>query len=230
MALQLDIQPVWEERLQGREALGGGLGAAHGEQAVEPARGAAGERYDPLGRAGEMAQQHMGRVARFRIEPGAAAQIHQVHVAALALGQQHDGAAPQFALLVGAPAQARAIAEIHRELDAHDGLDAVLGELFGEFQRAKEIVGVRDGDRGLAIGGGEFAELGDGQRAFPQGEGGVHMQMHEADVSQHRTHGEPPRMGRHHAGSRPPGRARDEISTGDRRSITRRPHPSPPGR
>jgi hypothetical protein len=100
----------------GCEALGGGLGAAHGEQAVEPARGAAGECDDPIGGTGEVAQQHMGRVARLRIEPGAAAQIHQIHVAALALGQQHDGATAEFALLVRAPAKARAIAKIHRDI------------------------------------------------------------------------------------------------------------------
>ena len=230
MALQFDIQAVWEEVLKRSEPLRRRLGASHGEQTIQPARGAAGQRDDAIGGAGEMTQQHMRGVARFRVEPGAAAQIHQVHVTALALGEQHDRAATEFALFVGTSAKTRPIAEIDRELDAHDGLYAILGELFGEFQRAKEIVGVRDGDRGLAVGGGEFAELGDGQRPLPQGEGGVHMQMHEADVSRHRTHGEPPGMGRHHAGSRPPGRARDEISTGDRRHISRRPHPAPPGR
>ena len=53
------------------------------------------------------------------------------------------------------------VAEIERQRAADDRLDAVAGELLGEFQRAEHVVGVGQRQRRLAVGLGELGELAD---------------------------------------------------------------------
>ena len=55
-------------------------------------------------------------------------------------------------------------------------------ELVGEFQRAEHVVGVGQRERGLAVRLGELRQLADGQRAFQQRIGRVHVQVHETGV------------------------------------------------
>ena len=51
--------------------------------------------------------------------------------------------------------------------------------VFGEFERAEQIVGVGQRERRRTVGSGERGELLDGQRAFEQRIGRVHPKMHE---------------------------------------------------
>ena len=67
-----------------------------------------------------------------------------------------------------------------------DRLDALPGELLGEFERAEQVVGVGQRQRRLPVGGRELGEVGDLQRPFEQRIGRVHVQVHEADLVQNR--------------------------------------------
>ena len=125
----------------------------------------------------------MRLLVRRRFEEGARAQPHQAAVALLARGQQHDPR--QRPHPAGKPRIARLVAEIERQRAADDRLDAVAGELLGEFERPEHVVGVGQRQRRLAVGLGELGELADGQRAFEQRIGGMHVQMHEAGIGGH---------------------------------------------
>src|SRR5262245_54599798 len=72
------------------------------------------------------------------------------------------------------------VAEIDGKLEAYDRLDAVARHLVGEFQRPEHVVGVGQGERRLAVGLGEFTELGDLDRALQQRIGGMDVEMDES--------------------------------------------------
>ncbi len=65
---------------------------------------------------------------------------------------------------------------------ADDRLDAGGGELVGEFQRPEHVVGVGERERRLLVGFGELGEPRNGQRAFEQRIGRMHVQMHETGI------------------------------------------------
>ncbi len=58
--------------------------------------------------------------------------------------------------------------EGERERQADDRLDAGLGHGFRKFERAEEIVGVRQRERGRPVGFGQRGKLGNGERPFEQ--------------------------------------------------------------
>ena len=123
----------------------------------------------------------MRLVAVLRIEPEAGDEPHQAAVAGLVLGEEHDRRARDPLLGEARGRGRRGVAEIDRHLRADDRLDAGLGELFRELERAEEVVGVGDRQRRHGVGLGELGQRLDAERALAQREGAVHMQMHEAD-------------------------------------------------
>ena len=72
------------------------------------------------------------------------------------------------------------VAEIDRKFAADDRLDAVSRHLVGEFQRPEHVVGVGQRQRRLPVGLGEFAKLGDLDRALQQRIGGMDVEMDES--------------------------------------------------
>ena len=97
-------------------------------------------------------------------EEGPRAKLHQAAVARLACGKQHDPRqSPHPPSKPGIP---RLIAEIERECAADDRLDAIAGELFGEFERPEHVVGVGQRQRRLVVRLGELGKPADDQRAF----------------------------------------------------------------
>ena len=74
------------------------------------------------------------------------------------------------------------VAEIDGQRAADDRLDAGGGELFGEFQRAEHVVGVGERERRLLVGLGELGQPRDGERAFQQRIGRMHVQVHEIEI------------------------------------------------
>ena len=125
----------------------------------------------------------MRLLGRRRFQEGARAQPHQAAVAGLARGEQHD--ARQRPHPAGQARIARLVAEIDRERAADDRLDAGARQLLGEFQRPEHVVGVGQRQRRLLVRLGELGEPADGQRAFKQRIGGMHVQMHEAGIDRH---------------------------------------------
>ena len=101
-------------------------------------------------------------------------QPHQAAIAALARRQQHDPRRRrgQRIARVGV-----LVAEIDRELAADDRLDAIAGQLVGEFQRPEHVVGVGQRQRRLAVRLGEFRQLLDLDRSLQQRIGGMDVEM-----------------------------------------------------
>jgi hypothetical protein len=70
-----------------------------------------------------------------------------------------------------------------RQSAANDRLDAGLGQTLGEFERAKQIVGVGERKRRHALLGGKRHEMRNGQGPFEQRIGRMHPKMHEGLLS-----------------------------------------------
>ena len=101
-------------------------------------------------------------------------------VACLVLRQKHDRRA-RIVPLDPTPERGRRVGEIDCHLRADDRLHAALGELLRKFERAEQVVRVRDRERRHRIGLGELGQHFDGQRALAQRIGAVNVKMHEAD-------------------------------------------------
>ena len=106
--------------------------------------------------------------------------MHQIAVARLVLRQEDNFGAPGGGF---APAgcEPGAIAEIQRQFDADNRLDAFFCELFRKFQRAEKIVAVGDRQRRHTVGDSQLGQFGDRKRPFAQGEGTMDVKMHKAD-------------------------------------------------
>ena len=182
VALQFDIEPVAEQAMQRVEPRGGEMALAGGDGAIERAAGPAGERDDAVGLAFQPVELEPRRLVRRRIEEGARGQPHQAAIAGLARGEQHDARALGLAHWRCAargrcrrnrsPARSRRSAGCRRR------------ELFGEFQRAEHVVGVGERQRRLLVGLRQLGQARDGERAFQQRIGRVHVQVHEIEVGQ----------------------------------------------
>ena len=97
----------------------------------------------------------MRRLMRRRFEKSARVEPHQAAIAFLTRRQQDDSGR-----LAAAPSANRLlVAEIDRQRTADDRLDAVAGDLVGEFQRAEHVVDVGQRQRRLVILLGELREL-----------------------------------------------------------------------
>ena len=101
-------------------------------------------------------------------------------VAGLVLRQENDRRA-RIVPLDATPEGGGRVGEIDRHLRADDRLHPALGELLRKFERAEEVVRVRDRQGRHGVGLGELGEHFDGQRALAQRIGAVHVKMHEAD-------------------------------------------------
>ena len=178
MALDLDIEPVAEDR---REALQSRfrlcrLARAQGE-VERPAR-STGQGNDIVVIACEMVDAR-DRAAAGRSEAGFRHQLHQIAVAGFAGRQQHD--MRHHALERLAPACVL-IGEIDRKLHAGDRLDAGARQLLGEFECAEQVVGIGQRHRRLAVAGRELGERADLDRAFEQRIARMDMEVDEADL------------------------------------------------
>ncbi len=183
VTLQLHVEAVAEQRLQHSAARRGEVMLPRDNRRIERPAGPAGQRDQVVGLTVQPRQLQMRFLVRRRFHERPRAKLHQGAVARLAGGQQHD--ARQRPDPAGQARIARLVAEIQRQRAADDRLDAVAGQLLGEFQRAEHVVGVGQRQRRLMVRLGEFGELGDGERALQQGIGGMHVQMHEAGIGGH---------------------------------------------
>ena len=98
-----------------------------------------------------------------RIEERARCELHEVVPAPLVAGQQSQRAGRLRARLIGAIAlQAvalRTVPEVDLQRAAHDRLDAGIGKLVGELQRAEQVAGIRKAHSGKAVCRRQFGEL-----------------------------------------------------------------------
>ena len=173
-ALQLDVEAVREQAGQPQGQFGralflplqqglaerAGLRARQGDQAAR-------ELLDPFELAGRL------RLAAAHVlRPGPREQLGQVQVALGALHQQHD--AGERAGLLAQP--------VDEHFGADDGLDALAAALLVELDRPEQVVQVRDGQRGLVVGGGGLDGFVDAVGAVDDGKFGV-----QAQVNKHRS-------------------------------------------
>jgi hypothetical protein len=181
VALQLHVKAVAEQRAQRLKPRAGEMALAGGNGEVERAARAAGERDHALGFAGEPVELEPRRLVRRGFEEGARVEPHQTAVAFGARGEEDDARA----LLGDGRAAAGAmvgVAEVDGERATDDGLDAVAGELLGEFQAAEHVVGVGERQCRLLVGLRQLGEARNGKRAFEQRIGRVHVQVHEVQA------------------------------------------------
>ena len=179
VALQLDVKAAVEHGLQLPQTALCNVEAAEAEAGIERAARAAGQRDEAGAASGQALQRDVRRLAGRRIEPGARGQMHQVEIARLVLRQKHQRRATGI-LLATPGRQLGAVTEGDRQLNADDRLNAGLRQLFREFQRAEQVVGVGDGQRRHAVGACEGRQLADRHRAFAQRVGRVDVQVDEA--------------------------------------------------
>ena len=93
VALQLDVEPVAEQRRQRVAARGRQRAVAGNDGSVQRPARPAGERNEAVGLALEPGELDMRRLVRRAFEKGAGVEPHQAAVAGLARGQQHDALA-----------------------------------------------------------------------------------------------------------------------------------------
>ncbi len=177
--LQFDIESPVEQRGEAAKPRPRQIEQPVGQRAVDRPGRTAGQRDQAVGLA-ERVEPHMRVVAIGGRKPGLRGEPHQVAIARLVLGEQHERRARR-ARIEASARRGRRVAEIHGDLRADDRLDAGLRQLFGEFQRAEQVVGVGDRQSRHLIGFGELGQRLDGQRALAQRIGGMDVQVHEAD-------------------------------------------------
>ena len=177
VALQFDIEAIAEQIRQPVAARGSQCGViAMQRQRDRPIR-TAGQRNQILRLALEPFELDMRGLMDRRFQERPRVQPHQAAIAALARRQQHDSRRRrrQRIARIGI-----LVAEIDRKLQPDDRLDAVARHLVGEFQRPEHVVGIGQRQRRLAIGLGEFAELGDLDRTLQQRIGRMNVEMNES--------------------------------------------------
>jgi hypothetical protein len=106
----------------------------------------------------------------------AAHQPHEVPVAGLVLDQERQPVCRQH---LAWREVARTILAADSELAARDRLDAALGRVLGELQRAEQVVAVGDRDRRHRVLLGERDDPVDLVRPLRERIGGPHLQMDE---------------------------------------------------
>ncbi len=131
---------------------------------------------------GDPRQRHMRLVGGIGLHVAGARKAHEVAVAALARREQ-DHLAPALAVRRRPARRRLMVAEIDADLQADDGLDALLRCLLRKLERAEEVVGVGQRQRRHAVGLRQLGQHGDRQGPFQQREGGVGVEMNEAHVS-----------------------------------------------
>ena len=177
MALDLDIEPVPKGACQAIETRSRKVEPPLGDRLVDRPVGAARQSDQPLAQRLDRVDAQMRPAAIGSIDERAARDAHQIGVTLGGRREEHDRRQlpARLTLPLG-------IAELERELQAHDRLNAFARELLGEFERAVEVVGVGQRQCRHLVGARKLGELGDRQRPLEQRVGGVHMQMHEADI------------------------------------------------
>ena len=179
VALQLDIEPVAEDRHHPLHAAAGEIGPVRRDRRADRTERAAGQGDDSLGPRLQPIEQHMRARIVGMPEIGERDDLHEIGIARFRRRDQHqrrDRGQATFA----APAPALlAIGELDVDLAAGDRLDAGLGRLLGKLQSAEQIVGVADADRRRVVALCELDDLVELQRAFEQGKGAVDPQMDE---------------------------------------------------
>ena len=147
VALDLDVEPVAEDLLQHLQALERHLLLALAQRHVDRAVGSAGQRDQAVAVGFEPLDLDVRRLVLGRIEEGAGGELHEVLPAALVAGKAAPCAPAGCERGWLAPARCRplpcgAVAEIDLQRAADDRLDAGVGQLVGELERAEQVVGV----------------------------------------------------------------------------------------
>ena len=180
VTLKLHIEPVAEDGMKRFYPRAGELGITVGERRIDRSFKPAGECDQAFGPRREIADGR-NRLARFaRREINLGRKAHEIGVALGVLDEKPNAPVGAGAVQIAVSSRALALGgETKRKRQACDRLDAGFRERLGEFQRAEEIVGVGQPERGRTVGGRQRSKLLNRERAFKQRIGGVHPKMHK---------------------------------------------------
>ena len=182
--LQLDIEPVAENAFQLVEGCFGKSEIVGGDGAVDHAVRAAGQRDEPLLVERKVSDRDQRLAAVGAVAIGLGRKLDEIGVTARILGEERDAAVIDVLHeLAAVRARLGLGREAQGERAADDGLDLGLRRVFGEFERAEQIVGVGQRERRHALFRGKADQLRNGQRAFEQRIGRMHPKMHEGLLS-----------------------------------------------
>ncbi len=176
VALQFYVEPIAEQALQLVAACDSERALTGDDRNVERTVGAARERDQSIRRALEPGKLDMGAFMLLGLEISARRQPHEAPVTVLAGGQQ-DKVRPPFP---GHTVAVLLIAEVDAQRAADNRLNTRARHFLGKLERAEHVIGIGESERRLAVLFGELGQPRNGQRAFEQGVGRMHVQMHEA--------------------------------------------------
>ena len=184
MALDLDIEAIAEDFREPVKAGFGHRAAILQEGAHDGAVRAAGERDQAARVFGQPLDVDVRFLIEGWIEEHFGAELHQVGIALL--GHCEEGDITRDDGLGVGTAQARMgrvgqrVAEINRQRQPGNRLDAGAGKFGREFQRAEQVVLIGQGEGCELVADRELGQLRDRQRPLQERIGGAHAQVHES--------------------------------------------------
>ena len=183
VTLDLDVKPVAENLLERLETLERDLLLPLAQRFADGPVRSAREHDQAVAIRLQALDLDMRGLVLGGVEEGAGGELHEVLPAAVVAGEQRQRAGRLRARLIGAGAlQAvglRPVAEIDLQRAADDRLDAGFRQLVGELERPEQVVGVGQPNCGKAARRRQLGELGDGDGAFQQRIGRMHLEVHE---------------------------------------------------
>ncbi len=191
VALQLDIQPVAENRLQPQQHGLGRSGLTIGQQPPQRAGRAAGQADQPGIVLFQQVDRKLRHLMAFGLHEGMGQQSQQRIVTGLVLAQQHDlirrrgqtalgGRRFRYRRLLRRQCFRADAAQIG--LCTHDRLHPGLHRRLGEFDRAEQIAAIGHRKGGHPLLGRQLDQILDLQRPFRQRIGRMNPQMNEIGV------------------------------------------------
>ncbi len=183
VALQLDVKGIAEDALKLHQALAGELLLPMSEGRVDRPLGAAGQRNEALGVAGERRDLDVRRLRVSRPERGLGRELDEMRIAASAGREESNGTGGASEVLAiarpGCVRRRPGVAEIGLHGQAHDRLDSGGRQFLGEFERPEQVARVGQSDSRHPVLLSEARNLPDGKRAFEQRVGRMHLEVHE---------------------------------------------------
>ncbi len=191
---QLDIEPVAEKPAELAEPGLGNRGVIGFQRRADRPALAAGQADNAFRLPVQRVDGQMHAVSRGDVQIHVADQPDEIAVAGLVRRKHHHRKQIERLAVIAALAFVGLGGEGKVDLAADDRLHAILHRLLGKFQRAKQIVGVGDGDGRSFVLHRMVDDLAEWQCALEQRIGRMHTQMDEGSCHRHQLRGQRHRL------------------------------------